>query len=117
MGKNGENGRAKIRMKIEGENSRKSHYLTILYVDRSLLGDRDSEIAVMIEDEALVPSKMGGQPYMASKFALSLRLDLWREHLGLSTDTVNTVLVVSSPPFIPSPSSFPLLQSCLVKEK
>jgi len=51
--------------------------------DRSLLGDRDSEIAVLVEDDELTPSKMAGRPYMAGKFALSLRLSLWREHLGL----------------------------------
>ena len=38
--------------------------------DRSMLGDRDSEIAVLIEDSA---------------FARSLRIELWKEHSG-STD-------------------------------
>lgn len=60
--------------------------------DRSLLGDRDSEIAVLIEDEELVSSKMGGQPYIASKFALSLRLSLWREHLGLGTNDFKVIM-------------------------
>lgn len=51
--------------------------------DRSMLGDRDSEIAIITEDQELVPSKMGGKPFMAGKFALNLRLYLWREHLGM----------------------------------
>ncbi|KAL0482919.1 phospholipase D [Acrasis kona] len=51
--------------------------------DRSMLGSRDSEIAVVIEDKEFVPGKMNGQPYKAGKFALSLRLRLWKEHLGL----------------------------------
>jgi len=60
--------------------------------DRSLLGDRDSEIAVMIDDEELVPSKMGGKPYMAGKFPLSLRMNLWREHLGLHADDSTNIM-------------------------
>ena len=37
--------------------------------DRSMLGDRDSEIAVLVED---------------ANFAQSLRTDLWKEHFGLT---------------------------------
>ncbi|KAL5335418.1 hypothetical protein BJX70DRAFT_401625 [Aspergillus crustosus] len=51
--------------------------------DRSQLGDHDSEIAVLIEDRTPVPSKMNGQPWMASRFAASLRRFLFRKHLGL----------------------------------
>lgn len=41
------------------------------------------QIAVLIEDKELVDSFMGGKPWKAGKFALSLRLSLWSEHLGL----------------------------------
>ncbi|CAH9061535.1 unnamed protein product [Cuscuta epithymum] len=51
--------------------------------DRSLLGSRDSEIGVVIEDKEFVDSYMGGKPFKAGKFASSLRLSLWSEHLGL----------------------------------
>lgn len=51
--------------------------------DRSLLGSRDSEIGVLIEDKDFVDSFMNGKPWKAGKFALSLRLSLWSEHLGL----------------------------------
>ncbi|KAJ0979908.1 hypothetical protein J5N97_015382 [Dioscorea zingiberensis] len=51
--------------------------------DRSLLGSRDSEIGVLIEDKEFVNSFMNGKPWLAGKFALSLRLSLWSEHLGL----------------------------------
>uniref|UniRef100_A0A452YXX4 Phospholipase n=1 Tax=Aegilops tauschii subsp. strangulata TaxID=200361 RepID=A0A452YXX4_AEGTS len=51
--------------------------------DRSLLGSRDSEIAVVIEDKEVVNSKMDGRHWEAGKFSLSLRLSLWAEHLGL----------------------------------
>jgi len=60
--------------------------------DRSLLGDRDSEIAAIIKDEDLVPSKMAGKPFMAAKFALGLRLNLWREHLGLAADDSKNIM-------------------------
>ncbi|KAF8394606.1 hypothetical protein HHK36_020820 [Tetracentron sinense] len=51
--------------------------------DRSLLGSRDSEIGVLIEDKDFVDSSMNGRPWKAGKFSLSLRLSLWSEHLGL----------------------------------
>lgn len=53
--------------------------------DRSLLGSRDSEIGVLIEDKEPVNSYMGGKPWKAGKFSLSLRMSLWSEHLGLRT--------------------------------
>ncbi|XVE89606.1 hypothetical protein DITRI_Ditri20bG0009200 [Diplodiscus trichospermus] len=51
--------------------------------DRSLLGSRDSEIGVVIEDKEFLESSMNGQPWKAGKFAHSLRCSLWSEHLGL----------------------------------
>ncbi|KAI3939506.1 hypothetical protein MKW92_032301, partial [Papaver armeniacum] len=51
--------------------------------DRSLLGERDSEIDVLIEDKEFVDSSMNGMPWKAGKFAFSLRQSLWAEHLGL----------------------------------
>jgi phospholipase D1/2 len=41
--------------------------------DRSMLGDRDSEVAVMIEDE---------------RFVRSMRLELWREHTCVNENDV-----------------------------
>ncbi|KAJ4722113.1 Phospholipase [Melia azedarach] len=60
--------------------------------DRSLLGSRDSEIGVLIEDKELVNSSMGGKPWKAGKFSLSLRLSLWSEHLGLRPREVNQII-------------------------
>ncbi|MCJ1249012.1 hypothetical protein MMC30_006233 [Trapelia coarctata] len=51
--------------------------------DRSQLGYHDSEIAVVIEDSATLDSRMNGQPFRASKFAATLRRQLFRKHLGL----------------------------------
>ncbi|ORX95016.1 phospholipase D/nuclease [Basidiobolus meristosporus CBS 931.73] len=54
--------------------------------DRSMLGNRDSEVALIIEDEEGVPSRMNGKEYLASKFAYTLRCHLFKEHLGLLPD-------------------------------
>ena len=47
------------------------------------MGDRDSEIAVIIQDTDLVKSWMNGKKYAVGRFAHELRMNLWREHLGL----------------------------------
>ncbi|KAA6410628.1 MAG: phospholipase D nuclease [Lasallia pustulata] len=51
--------------------------------DRSQLGDHDSEIAIVVEDPTPVDSYMNGQPWRASKFAATLRRQLFRKHLGM----------------------------------
>ncbi|GAA5862918.1 hypothetical protein JCM1840_002326 [Sporobolomyces johnsonii] len=52
--------------------------------DRSQNGDRDSEIAIVIEDNEEFDSRMDGQPYKATRFAATLRRQLYKEHLGLT---------------------------------
>ncbi|KAF3836408.1 hypothetical protein F7725_028966 [Dissostichus mawsoni] len=54
--------------------------------DRSMLGKRDSEVAVIVEDSEMVPSVMDGQEYQAGKYALQLRLECFRMILGANTD-------------------------------
>ncbi|KAI2423890.1 hypothetical protein LOZ30_005859 [Ophidiomyces ophidiicola] len=51
--------------------------------DRSQLGLRDSEIAVVIQDPTALESTMNGQAYVVSRFAATLRRQLCRKHLGL----------------------------------
>jgi phospholipase D1/2 len=51
--------------------------------DRSQMGDRDSEIAVIIQDPHQINSYMDGRPYQASVYASSLRRQIFRKHLGL----------------------------------
>lgn len=53
--------------------------------DRSLLGNRDSEVAVIIEDNDFETTTMNGIPIPSGKFASSLRQDLMMEHLGLES--------------------------------
>ncbi|THH14594.1 hypothetical protein EW146_g5764 [Bondarzewia mesenterica] len=51
--------------------------------DRSQKGDGDSEIALVVEDDDTIETTMDGKPYVASRFAASLRRKLYRQHLGL----------------------------------
>uniref|UniRef100_A0A146LLZ0 Phospholipase n=2 Tax=Lygus hesperus TaxID=30085 RepID=A0A146LLZ0_LYGHE len=51
--------------------------------DRSLLGKRDSEIAVVIEDEEFKSGTMNGQQFRSGKMCGTLRRYLFREHLGI----------------------------------
>jgi phospholipase D1/2 len=56
--------------------------------ERSMLGSRDSEIAAIVRDRDLIPSRMAGQDYMVARFAHGLRMRLMREHLGLDIDQI-----------------------------
>ncbi|XP_071398065.1 phospholipase D1-like [Centroberyx affinis] len=55
--------------------------------DRSMLGKRDSEVAVIVEDSEKVTAVMDGQEYQAGPYALQLRLECFRTILGGHTDT------------------------------
>ena len=50
--------------------------------DRSLLGNRDSEIAVVVRDSNKVSSRLGGQTVKVSASVLDLRLRLFQEFSG-----------------------------------
>ncbi|XP_036435168.1 phospholipase D1 [Colossoma macropomum] len=54
--------------------------------DRSMLGKRDSEMAVVVEDMEFQDSLMDGEIYQAGSFALSLRVECFRLVLGLMGD-------------------------------
>ncbi|KAF1813399.1 phospholipase D [Eremomyces bilateralis CBS 781.70] len=56
--------------------------------ERSMRGNRDSEVAAIIRDRELVSSTMAGEPYMVGKFPSTLRMRLMREHLGIDTDAI-----------------------------
>lgn len=51
--------------------------------DRSQLGTHDSEIAILVSDPTPVQTTMAGRPWTASRFAASLRRQLFRKHVGL----------------------------------
>ncbi|XP_063083237.1 phospholipase D1 isoform X2 [Cavia porcellus] len=54
--------------------------------DRSMLGKRDSEMAVIVQDTETIPSVMDGQEYQAGRFAQGLRLQCFRVVLGYLSD-------------------------------
>ena len=58
--------------------------------DRSMLGTRDSEFAVLINESQRLNSKMDGKDYKAANFAYTFRLNLFAEHLGV--DPKNNIL-------------------------
>ncbi|KAG0323947.1 Phospholipase D1 [Dissophora globulifera] len=51
--------------------------------ERSMLGNRDSEIAAVVRDQDYIDSTMNGVPYKVSRFAHTLRMNLMMEHLGV----------------------------------
>lgn len=51
--------------------------------DRSMLGSHDSEISLVINDSSPIQSTMAGRPWQATRFAASLRRQIFRKHLGL----------------------------------
>lgn len=70
--------------------------------DRSLLGPRDSELAVIVRDSTPVTVKLDGKnPQRVSKAVHELRVDLWKKHFGLGLGKASKVQPASG------------LQSCL----
>nr|XP_027194709.1 phospholipase D1-like isoform X2 [Dermatophagoides pteronyssinus] len=60
--------------------------------DRSMLGNRDSEVCVIIEDEEYDFFFMNEKPYKSGKFSGSLRRMLMREHLGIYKENKEDML-------------------------
>ncbi|XP_047143825.1 phospholipase D1 isoform X2 [Hydra vulgaris] len=60
--------------------------------DRSMLGSRDSEIGVCIQDYKFIDGIMNGLKVKVGQFASSLRKKLFQEHLGLLNQPVGNVL-------------------------
>ena len=56
--------------------------------ERSMLGNRDSEVAAVVRDTDMIWSTMAGEPYRVGRFAHTLRMRLMREHLGLDVDEI-----------------------------
>jgi phospholipase D1/2 len=50
--------------------------------DRSLHGNRDTEIALLVDDQEEVEITMAGKKYMAKKFAHEMRMILYQYYLG-----------------------------------
>eukprot|EP01012_Entosiphon_sulcatum_P039373 TRINITY_DN5181_c0_g1_i1.p1 TRINITY_DN5181_c0_g1~~TRINITY_DN5181_c0_g1_i1.p1 ORF type:complete len:780 (+),score=108.90 TRINITY_DN5181_c0_g1_i1:730-3069(+) len=59
--------------------------------DRSLKGTRDSEVAMLMEDEEIIQGYMNGEPTNIGKTVFEFRCNLWAEHLGISLAPLNPV--------------------------
>ncbi|XP_029568336.1 phospholipase D1-like [Salmo trutta] len=57
--------------------------------DRSMLGKRDSEMAVVVEDSDMVMAVMDGESYQVGRFALSLREECFRSFKLIRKSGVN----------------------------
>lgn len=56
--------------------------------DRSQRGDRDSELAVVVQDTDMLDGRMAGEPFPVGRFAHTLRVRLMREHAGVDVDAM-----------------------------
>ena len=56
--------------------------------DRSQVGSHDSEIAMVVCDQDKVQSTLGGSQRMVSKFAFTLRTNIFKEILGISDENL-----------------------------
>jgi phospholipase D1/2 len=56
--------------------------------ERSMRGDRDSEVAAIVRDTDTIMSTMAGRPFRVGRFPHTLRVRLMREHLGLDVDEI-----------------------------
>jgi phospholipase D1/2 len=54
--------------------------------DRSLLGEKDSEIALVIEDSILIKGKCNGQPTEFPKFSHTMRKSNWANAFGMTEE-------------------------------
>ena len=88
--------------------------------DRSQKGNGDSEIALVVEDQDLVPAMMNGRPYQVARFAATLRRKIYRgvcssrccmtdlhhfvEHLGMIAPEISQTGAEPVTPFMrPAP--------------
>ena len=70
--------------------------------DRSMLGDGDSEVSVVIEDREMVDGRMNGEVYPVGKFCHELRIQLFKVHLGLLKEKKELPLALRDPPDLES---------------
>lgn len=56
--------------------------------ERSMRGDRDSELAAVIRDTDMIDGHMAGKPFKVGRYAHTLRMRLMREHVGIDVDAI-----------------------------
>lgn len=68
-----------------------------------MLGKRDSEVAVIVEDSETVASVMDGLNYQAGRFALRLRVECFKYDRLLLPDPLLSIKGAELLPYIPRP--------------
>jgi phospholipase D1/2 len=63
--------------------------------DRSMLGDRDSEVAIRFEDTEMIDIALGRERYSAGKTIFDFRMRLMSQHVGCSPETGRRMIKVS----------------------
>ncbi|KAG8849555.1 Phospholipase D1 [Tulasnella sp. 330] len=66
--------------------------------ERSMRGDRDSELACVIRDTDMIEGRMAGKPFKVGRFAHTMRVRLMREHIGVDTDAMYEEDLLASKP-------------------
>ncbi|EIN12579.1 phospholipase D [Punctularia strigosozonata HHB-11173 SS5] len=69
--------------------------------ERSMRGDRDSELAAVIRDTDMIDGTMAGKPFKVGRFAHTLRVRLMREHLGVDVDAMYEEDLMANEPVQP----------------
>ena len=65
--------------------------------DRSMLGNKDSEVCILTEDTKMVDSVMDSSSYKAGKFNKSLRMKCWSEFCGLDAEDEKELKPINDP--------------------
>jgi len=65
--------------------------------DRSMVGNKDSEICILSEDTQFENGKMGNGPYRAGKFCKSLRMRCWAEFCGIDMEDTEGLKNIEDP--------------------
>ncbi|KAM9989731.1 hypothetical protein ACTFIY_005778 [Dictyostelium cf. discoideum] len=60
--------------------------------DRSMMGSRDSELAVVVSDQSKLLITMNGKPFKVGKFPHTLRVGLWKTHLNLTDPEISSII-------------------------
>ncbi|GMH55517.1 hypothetical protein TrRE_jg10713 [Triparma retinervis] len=65
--------------------------------DRSMVGNKDSEICILTEDTQFDDGKMGNASYRAGKFSKSLRMKCWAEFCGIDMKDTEGLKKIEDP--------------------
>ncbi|KAN0049979.1 hypothetical protein ACTA71_003077 [Dictyostelium dimigraforme] len=60
--------------------------------DRSMMGSRDSELAVVVSDQSKLLITMNGKPFKVGRFPHTLRVGLWKTHLNLTDPEIASII-------------------------